>query len=127
ELVAALDGALDQIEIAAVPGVDPGELADRVARAVGADVMVRTGAEQRGLEVEQASTPVAAVLIGVGVFAGLAVIAAAVVVASTFRIVLTQRRTQLALLRCLGARRRQLVAAVLIEAALSGLVAGLLG
>jgi putative ABC transport system permease protein len=67
------------------------------------------------------------VLLGVGVFAGLAMVAAAVVVASTFRIVLTQRRTQLALLRCVGARRGQVVRAVLAEAAVSGLVAGVLG
>ena len=68
-----------------------------------------------------------AVLVGVGVFAGLAVVAAVVVVASTFRIVLTQRRTQLALLRCVGARQGQLIRAVLAEAVVTGLVAGLVG
>ncbi|MFC7656055.1 FtsX-like permease family protein [Pseudonocardia benzenivorans] len=60
-------------------------------------------------------------------FTGLALVAAVVVVASTFRILLTQRRTQLALLRCVGARSGDLVRAVLAEAAVSGLVAGVLG
>jgi FtsX-like permease family protein len=79
------------------------------------------------LVAESASGSVSAVLIGVGVFAGLATVAAALIVASTYRIVLTRRRTQIALLRCVGARRGQVVRAVLAEAAVCGLVAGVLG
>jgi putative ABC transport system permease protein len=88
---------------------------------------VRTGAEQRERDLEETSATVTGVLVGIGVFAGLAVVAAAVVVASTFRIVLTQRRTQLALLRCVGARRGQVIRAVLAEAVVTGLVTGVLG
>ncbi|WP_214368879.1 FtsX-like permease family protein [Pseudonocardia sp. H11422] len=124
--VAALGGRLMQIDVTAVPGTDATVLADRM-RASLDGVSVRTGDEQRTAEADDASETVTAVLGGVSVFAGLALVAAAVVVASTFRIVLTQRRTQLALLRCVGARRRGLIGAVLAEAALSGLVAGVLG
>jgi putative ABC transport system permease protein len=126
--VGPAEGALlDQIDVAAAPGTDPAALVADIGAAVGAPSAVRTGDEQRRYEMESASETVNGVLLGVGVFAGLAMVAAAVVVASTFRIVLTQRRTQLALLRCVGARRGQVVRAVLAEAAVSGLVAGALG
>jgi putative ABC transport system permease protein len=120
-------GLINQIDIAAASGTDPAELVGSVAGVVGNPYAVVTGEEQRTAEGESAAESVTAVLIGVGVFAGLAVVAAAVVVASTFRIVLTQRRTQLALLRCVGARQGQLIRAVLAEAVVTGLVAGVLG
>jgi putative ABC transport system permease protein len=116
-----------QIDVAAAPDTDPAALVRSVGDVVGNPSTVVTGEEQRTAEGESAAEAVTAVLIGVGVFAGLAVVAAVVVVASTFRIVLTQRRTQLALLRCVGARRGQLIRAVLAEAVVTGVVAGLLG
>ncbi|GEL22559.1 hypothetical protein PSU4_15130 [Pseudonocardia sulfidoxydans NBRC 16205] len=118
--VAALGGSLDQVDVA---GAD----AAAVRAQLPADAMVRSGDEQRAAERESGSTRAAAVVSGVSVFTGLALIAAVVVVGSTFRILLTQRRTQLALLRCVGARSSDVVRAVLAEAAVSGLVAGLLG
>ena len=125
--VAGLGGSLGQVDLAADPGVDAATLAGRVAAALGAPDAVRTGEQQRAAEIAEVSESVTGVLLAVGVFAGLAVVAAAVVVASTFRIVLTQRRTQMALLRCVGAGRRQVVGAVLAEAVVTGLVAGVLG
>lgn len=115
--VAALGGSLDQIDVVGAvtnAGLPPG-------------VTVRSGDEQRAAERESGSTTATAVVTGVSVFTGLALIAAVVVVGSTFRILLTQRRTQLALLRCVGARSGDVVRAVLAEAAVSGLVAGVIG
>ncbi|GGM62501.1 membrane protein [Longimycelium tulufanense] len=60
-------------------------------------------------------------------FSVLALATAVFVAAATFRAVYLQRRRQTALLRCLGARRSPLVAANLVEATLTGAVAGLLG
>ncbi|WP_296150598.1 ABC transporter permease, partial [Pseudonocardia sp. SCN 73-27] len=118
--VAALGGSLDQIDVA---GAD----AATVRAGLPADAPVRSGDEQRAAERESGSTTATAVVTGVSVFTGLALIAAVVVVGSTFRILLTQRRTQLALLRCVGARSGDVVRAVLAEAAVSGLVAGVIG
>jgi putative ABC transport system permease protein len=123
---AVLGGYLESVDLAAAPGAAEEVLADRVGAALGAPGAVSTGTAARAEEAERVSEEITAVLLGVGVFAGLALVAAAVVVASTFRIVLTQRRTQLALLRCVGARRGQVVGAVLAEAVVSGLLAGLL-
>ncbi len=125
--VAGLGGTVDAIDVTAAPGIDEDVLTERVATALGADASVRSGSDQRRAELAEASAAATAVLLGVGTFAFVAMVAAAIVVASTFRIVLTQRRTQLALLRCVGAGRRAIVTAVLVEAALSGLIAGLLG
>ena len=127
DTVAGLGGSLDQVDVAAAPGADAAALSGRIGAALGMPDAVRTGTQQRAAEIEDSSASVTAVLVGVGVFAGLAVVAGAVVVASTFRIVLTQRRTQMALLRCVGARRGQVVRAVLVEAVVTGLVAGVLG
>jgi len=124
--VVSMGGWLEQIDVAA-SGADATELAGQVGELVGNPGAVVTGEEQRTAEGQNAAESVTAVLVGVGVFAGLSVIAAVVVVASTFRIVLTQRRTQLALLRCVGARQGQLIRAVLAEAVVTGLVAGVLG
>ncbi|SFM61686.1 putative ABC transport system permease protein [Pseudonocardia ammonioxydans] len=76
---------------------------------------------------ESVSATVASVLAGLSVFVGLALIAATVVVGSTFRIVLARRGRELALLRCVGASRSQVTRSVLAEAAVTGLVAGVGG
>lgn len=127
DAVAALGGFLEQVDVAAAPGVDPAALSARISAALGVPDAALTGTAQRAIELAKGSAEVSSVLIGVGVFAALAVVAAVVIVASTFRIVLTQRRTQMALLRCVGARRGQVVRAVLAEAVVTGLVAGVLG
>ncbi|PRY38147.1 FtsX-like permease family protein [Umezawaea tangerina] len=60
-------------------------------------------------------------------FAILALATASFVAAATFRAVYLQRQRQTALLRCLGATRKPLVLANLLEALLTGAVAGALG
>ncbi|MGI5129563.1 FtsX-like permease family protein [Pseudonocardia sp. CA-107938] len=127
EMLTALGGTVEAVDVLAAPGVGEHELAARLAAALGPAATVQTGSDQRRAELAEASAAATAVLLGVGTFAVVALVAAAIVVASTFRIVLTQRRTQLALLRCVGAGRRGIVTAVLVEAALSGTIAGVLG
>ena len=60
-------------------------------------------------------------------FGVLALLVAALVIANTFQVLVAQRRRILALLRTIGADRRQLHASVLCEAGLLGLIASLLG
>lgn len=66
-------------------------------------------------------------------FAAVALLVAALVVANTFQVLVAQRTRTLALLRCVGAEKRQIRRSVLVEAALlgvassaAGLAAGLL-
>ena len=60
-------------------------------------------------------------------FAAVALIVAALVISNTFQVLVAQRTRTLALLRCVGAGKRQLRSSVLIEATLLGVIASLVG
>lgn len=60
-------------------------------------------------------------------FAAVALLVAALVVANTFQVLVAQRTRTLALLRCVGAEKRQIRRSVLVEAALLGLVSSAAG
>ena len=60
-------------------------------------------------------------------FAGIAIFVAVFVIQNTFRIILGQRTRELALLRILGANKRQIIKVVLIEALFVGVLGALLG
>ncbi|MFE9693595.1 FtsX-like permease family protein [Micromonospora sp. NPDC005806] len=88
---------------------------------------IRTGAEVRAEEANRAVGELKAVFVLIGMFVGVAVVAAALVAASTFRIVFAQRMRQLALLRAIGAERGRIARALTVEGTLTGLVAGTTG
>jgi len=60
-------------------------------------------------------------------FAAVALVVAALVVANTFQVLVAQRTRTLALLRCVGADKRQVRRSVLVEATLLGVAASLAG
>lgn len=104
--------------------------ADALAAAVRAavpDAELLT-AEQRMADVVAGLTRdldiMGAFLIG---FAAIAVFVAILVVANTFTVLLAQRVRELALLRCVGARRGQLLRSLLAEAGLLGFGASVVG
>ena len=61
------------------------------------------------------------------VFAGVSVVVGSFVIWNTFNVLVAQRRREVALLRAVGATRRQVLAGVLIEAGVIGLVSGGIG
>lgn len=60
-------------------------------------------------------------------FAGISLVVASIVIANTFQVLVAQRAQTLALLRCVGATRRQVRGSVLLEASIVGLVASAVG
>jgi putative ABC transport system permease protein len=60
-------------------------------------------------------------------FAAVALLVAALVISNTFQVLVAQRTRMLALLRCVGARRSQLRASVMLEATILGIAASLSG
>ncbi|MEU9840536.1 FtsX-like permease family protein [Actinomadura sp. NPDC048032] len=83
------------------------ELGARLARAAGADTkIIRTGLLIFGL---------------------VAMLVSALVIYNTFSILIAQRMREMALLRCVGATRRQVFGSVVAESAVVGLVGSLLG
>ena len=96
-----------------------------VAAAVGPALRVSQVADEDRREGSTGdSGPLAAILI---LFAILALATASFVAAATFRAVYLQRQRQTALLRCLGANRKPLVVANLVEALFTGAIAGAFG
>ncbi|SCL38352.1 putative ABC transport system permease protein [Micromonospora rhizosphaerae] len=138
---AGFDGYAPENVVTAVGGVDevtridlrvaPGESAEtvrqRVAAALPAGTPVSTGTQVRQREADAAADQVGALFALVGMFVAIAVVAAALVVTSTFRIVFAQRMRQLALLRAVGANRGALVRALTAEGALTGSIASAVG
>ncbi|WP_166849948.1 ABC transporter permease [Isoptericola sp. BMS4] len=61
------------------------------------------------------------------VFAAIALLVAALVIANTFQVLVAQRTRTLALLRCVGADKSQLRRSVLVEASIVGLLSSVVG
>lgn len=88
---------------------------------------VRTGTEEAAFRVSTSTGGtdfLGPVLLG---FGAVALATTALVIANTFTIVLAQRTRELALLRCVGASRRQVRRTVLLEALLLGVVSATVG
>lgn len=105
---------------------EPAELTERIRQAV-PGAQVRSGDEVRDQEARVAVAEAKDTLELVTVFLAVAVGAAVLVATSTFRIVFARRVRQLALLRAIGATSRRLAAALVVEGAVVGLLAGAVG
>jgi putative ABC transport system permease protein len=120
-------GVYSSITLTAAPGVSRTELRDRVAAAIGPDYLVRTGDElatAAAANTKQFLDIIRLILLG---FAGLSLLVGIFLILNTFSILVAQRTSELALLAALGARRRQIIGSVLIEASLVGTVASGIG
>jgi putative ABC transport system permease protein len=120
-------GELDAVMIEAVDGVDEMALTARVAAVLPAGAEALTGSEIT----EETQD---AIQEGLGffntfllVFAAIGLVVACFTIYNTFQIVVTQRRREMALLRAVGASRRQVLFAQLLEASIVGLMASVVG
>ncbi|WP_217140556.1 ABC transporter permease [Streptomyces sp. AC627_RSS907] len=120
------DGAPAAPSASSASGSAPTELTERIRRAV-PGAQVRSGDEVRDEEAREAVAEAKDTLELVTVFLTVAVGAAVLVATSTFRIVFARRVRQLALLRAIGATPRRLAAALVVEGAAVGLLAGATG
>ena len=121
------DAYVSSIKVAAKPGVSQADLAAAITPVIGSGLQVYTGEGWIEHEV-QGFTNGIDVLGGVfGMFAVIALFVACLVIANTFTIVIAQRTREMALLRCVGASRRQVFSSVLAEASVVGLVASAIG
>jgi putative ABC transport system permease protein len=120
-------GKFDEIAIAAGEGVSAEELAERVGAVLPDDLDARTGAQAAADESEDIKDAFSFLTIALLVFAGIAVFVGAFLIFNTFSITVAQRVREFAMLRTLGASSRQVLAAVLLEATLIGLLASAAG
>jgi putative ABC transport system permease protein len=125
--LAGLRGELNEIDVIAKPGVGRVELRDRIARALPASITVRTAQEQADEQAKNIKEGFSFINIALLVFAGIALFVGAFIIFNSFSMTIAQRMRELAMLRTLGASRRQILRSVVLEAALVGLVASVLG
>lgn len=102
------------------------QVQDDVAAALAdADVLTKREAAEKAVE-QLTGSGNALVMVVLG-FAAVALLVAALVIANTFQVLVAQRARTLALLRCVGAVKRQLRLSVLFEASVLGVAASVAG
>ncbi|MBA3266693.1 MAG: FtsX-like permease family protein [Acidimicrobiia bacterium] len=120
-------GTFDSVDVKA-GGVSQTVLRDRIDAALGGEYDVITGEKLAAQEAQEVSNSfVKFIGIALGIFAGVALLVGTFLISNTFSIIVASRTRELALLRALGARRRQILVSVLGEAALTGLVSSAVG
>ena len=88
-------------------------------------MVVRTGSETAAKDAGDIEEGFSFLTTALLVFAGIAVFVGAFLIFNTFSITVAQRTREFAMLRTLGAKRRQILGSVVTEAFVTGLLAGL--
>src|SRR4051812_43532369 len=96
-------------------------------RDLGRSILVRTGEEAAKQQAQDLSDALGFLRTGLLVFAAVALLVGGFLIFNTFSVTVAQRTKEFALLRVLGASRRQLLRSVLIETLIVGIVASVLG
>ena len=115
------------ISVATAEGFTDDEAAAAIEAVLGDDYLVQTRAEyvaEQSRQLQEGLAFLDYILLG---FAGIALFVAAFLIYNTFSMLIAQRSKEMALLRAIGATRRQVLGAVLAEAVLLGLFAALVG
>jgi putative ABC transport system permease protein len=120
-------GELDQINVAADEGTTPEQLAANLNAALPDSVKAETGTENVESQREDVGEFIGFLKTALLIFAGVALFVAAFLIFNTFSITVAQRTREFAMLRTLGAKRRQILTTVVTEAFVIGLVASVLG
>ncbi|MBN1171126.1 MAG: ABC transporter permease [Micromonosporaceae bacterium] len=127
ELMLGERNVFSSISVNAAEGVSDEELRDTIKAAVGAEYDVRTREELEQHSEDQYASGLDffnKILLG---FAAVALFVGTFLIINTFSIIIAQRTRELALLRAIGANRRQIIGSVLVEATAVGVVASSLG
>ena len=117
----------DEIDLKAAAGVTPAALRSRVAGVLPSDDEAVTAASAAATQASDLRGQISFLTNGLLAFALISLFVGAFIIWNTFSILVAQRTRELALLRALGASRRQVLRSVLVEAAVLGLVASLAG
>jgi putative ABC transport system permease protein len=130
ETAQALFGKRDKVDfafVAAEPGVSDTELQREIASILPPTAQVRTAAQEADSAGDDIREGLSFLTTGLLAFAFIAVLVGAFLIFNTFSITVAQRARELALLRTLGATRRQVLNSVLLEALTIGLLGSAIG
>ncbi|POX50534.1 ABC transporter [Streptomyces sp. Ru71] len=121
-------GTYDEIDVEAAPGTSQAALRAALDSALPKDaVETTTGKQLADDQARMISAQMGGLKQALLVFAGIALFVGTFIIANTFTMLVAQRTKELALLRAVGASRRQVTRSVLIEALVVGTVAGVTG
>src|SRR6266516_2843668 len=107
-------GKFNEIDVVAQPGVTSDQLRERIAAAVPSRYESITGADQAQRSSKEIQKGLGFFSTALLAFAGVALFVGAFLIFNTFSIIVAQRTRELALLRCLGASRRQVLGSLLL-------------
>lgn len=120
-------GVFDDIDVLAKPGAGQAQLRRAIAAVLPAGVEVVTGQAVASEQTSSIGQALSFFSTALEVFGFIALFVGGFTIFNTFSIIVGQRTRELALLRILGASRRQVFLSVLGEAALTGLLAAVIG
>ena len=127
QLLTGKQGRLDSILVRARDGVAPAELRQAIVACCRADLQVESAASQDrfGLDgLKEGLNIIQKFLVAFGL---IALFVGGFVIFNTLAITVAQRSRDFALLRTIGASRRQVLGSVVLEAVVTGLVASVVG
>jgi putative ABC transport system permease protein len=120
-------GKLDEIAVAAKPGVTDGELMRQINAILPPGTQVRTGTAVAEDDAEGTNEFISFLQTFLLAFGGVALFVGSFVIANSLSITIAQRTRELATLRTLGASRRQVRRSIVLEALVTGVVASIVG
>jgi putative ABC transport system permease protein len=120
-------GVYDAINVLAAPGAAKATVQHSIAKVLPPGVEVVTGATVAAEATDQINQGLSFFSTALLVFAFISLFVGGFTIFNTFSIIVGQRTRELALLRIVGASRRQVFRSVLLEAGLTGLIASVVG
>ncbi|MFI1359878.1 ABC transporter permease [Streptomyces sp. NPDC020898] len=121
-------GTYDEIDVKAAAGTSQTALKAALDKALPKGTVETTTADQLADDqAEFISASMSGLKQGLLVFAGIALFVGTFIIANTFTMLVAQRTKELALMRAVGASRRQVTRSVLVEAFVVGAVAAVTG
>ena len=121
------EGKLDQIRVAAKPGVSPAQLIAQIKSILPPNTEVRTGDAQAREDAKDTDAFISFLRYFLLAFGLIALFVGAFVIVNSLSITIAQRTRELATLRTLGASRRQVRLSVVLEALVMGILASIVG
>ncbi len=120
-------GSFDTIIVRAEDGLSQAALASRVGAALPKGVEAVTGTSVAQEMADAINNDLGFVGVLFTVFAAIALFVGCFIIWNTFTMIVTQRSREIALLRAIGATRRQVMRSLLVEATIIGVLASALG
>ncbi len=120
-------GLFDEIQVRAADGVGAETLAQRLGAVVPGGVEAVTGAQVAQESADALNRQFSFLNIMFLAFAGIALFVGSFIIWNTFTMIVTQRSREIALLRAVGATKRQVMRSLVAEAAMIGVVSSAIG